>query len=258
MGLKVSRLSGIFVLLAILGLWEWLSRADLIYTVYFPPVTILAKTFMVNILSGELLAHTLATLSRFIRGYILAAFVATLVGVAMGYFRPLFKLLEPLVEFLRPMPAVATIPVAILFFGIEDKMKIAVTLYACSWPILINTIDGVKSVDRTLVNTARTLGLSRWQTIRKIIIPAASPQIMTGWRISLAIALIVVTTAEMVISKDGLGFYVLDQQQAFQIAKMYAGIFMLALLGYCLNRAFLAMDGQLLAWHKGLTRKELL
>lgn len=258
MRLKGSRLGGIMVFLLILGLWEWLSRADIIYTVYFPPVTVIAKSFILSIFSGELLNHTLASLSRFIRGYALAAFLATLMGIAMGYFRPLFKLFEPLVEVLRPMPSPAIIPIAILFFGIEDRMKIAVTLYACSWPILINTIDGVKSVDRTLINTARTLGLSRWQIIRKIIVPAASPQIMTGWRISLAIALILVTTAEMVISKNGLGFFVLDKQQAFQIDKMYAGIFMLAILGYVLNRAFLAMDGQLMGWHKGLTRKELL
>jgi len=129
-------------------------------------------------------------------------------------------------------------------------------VYACSWPILLNTIDGVRSVDRVLVATAATFRLTPWERFWKVMLPAASPQIVTGLRVSLAIALILVTTAEMVVSDDGLGYYVLESQRTFQMPQMYAAVVALGVIGYALNRLFLALDGWAMAWHKGLTRKE--
>ncbi|MBI2369155.1 MAG: ABC transporter permease [Deltaproteobacteria bacterium] len=252
------RLAGLGVLVALLCLWELASRTGYVYEVYFPPITRIAGTFLRILLDGTLVQHMLATLGRFGRGYLLAAALAVSAGLVLGYWRLLFTFFEPLIEFMRPMPSPAIIPIAILLFGIGDEMKIFVTLYACSWPILLNTIDGVRSIDRTLFNTALTFGLGRWELIRKVVIPAASPQIVTGLRISLAIALILVTTAEMVVSNDGLGFFILDEQRSFRIAEMYAGIFTLALLGYTLNRVFLALDARVMGWHRGLTKKEIL
>jgi len=135
-------------------------------------------------------------------------------------------------------------------------MKVAVTVYACFWPILLNTIDGVRAIDPVLMNTAATFRLGPWERFRKVVLPAASPQIVTGLRVSLAIALILVTTSEMVVSNDGLGFYILDRQRSFQIPEMYAAIVALAMIGYGLNRLFLTLDEWAMAWHKGLTRKE--
>jgi len=153
---------------------------------------------------------------------------------------------------------VAIIPVAILFLGIGDQMKIAVTVYACSWPILLNTIDGVRSVDRVLVATAATFRLTPWQRFWKVMLPAASPQIVTGLRVSLAIALVLVTTSEMVVSNDGLGYYILDLQRSFRMAEMYAAVVALGLIGYALNRLFLFLDGRMMGWYRGATRKEIL
>jgi len=206
--------------------------------------------------SGELFTHIAASLSRFLKGYALAAALAVSLGLCLGLWRPLYNLFEPVIELLRPMPSPATIPIAILFLGIGDEMKVAVTAYACSWPILLNTIDGVRGIDPVLIHTAATFRLNAWQRFRKVILPAASPQILTGLRVSLAIALILVTTSEMVISNDGLGFYILDMQRSFEIRRMYAGILAVALVGYLLNWLFLALDGWAMAWHKGLTRKE--
>ena len=243
------------VVLGLLG-WELAARSREELAAYFPPVSQVLLTLARVVSSGELAPHVVASLRRFAEGYALAAALAVSAGLCLGMWRPLHRLFEPLIELLRPMPSPATIPIAILFLGIGDEMKIAVIVYACAWPILLNTIDGVRSVDRVLVATAATFRLSPWARFWKVLLPAASPQIVTGLRVSLAIAFILVTTSEMVVSNDGLGFYVLERQRSFEMPEMYAAIVTLALIGYGLNRLFLALDGWAMAWHKGLTRKE--
>ncbi len=247
---------GLALLLGGLLAWEGAARARPELANFFPPASQVLLTLARILGDGELAEHIAATLRRFAEGYGLAAGLAVAAGLCLGIWRPLYSLVEPLIELLRPMPSPATIPIAILFLGIGDEMKVAVTVYACSWPILLNTIDGVRSVDRVLVATAATFRLSPWARFWKVMFPAASPQIVTGLRVSLPIALILVTTGEMVVSNDGLGFYILDRQRAFQMAEMYAAIVALAVIGYGLNRAFLALDGRAMAWHKGFTRKE--
>jgi ABC-type nitrate/sulfonate/bicarbonate transport system permease component len=247
---------GLAVVLLGLLVWELAARARPDLATYFPPVSRVLWTLTQILWSGELMRHIAASLRRFGEGYALASVLAVSAGLGLGIWRPLHRLFEPLIELLRPMPSPATIPIAILFLGIGDEMKVAVIVYACAWPILLNTIDGVRSVDRVLVATAATFRLSPWARFWKVMLPAASPQIVTGLRVSLAIALILVTTSEMVVSNDGLGFYVLERQRSFQMDEMYAGIVTLAIIGYGLNRSFLALDGWAMAWHKGLTAKE--
>jgi len=146
--------------------------------------------------------------------------------------------------------------VAILMLGIGDSMIVAVTVYATVWPILINTIDGVRHIDSTLVDTGRTFGLSRWRILWQIILPGASPYIVTGLRIALAIALILVTTAEMVAGSKGLGFFILDEERSMNSSNMYAGVVIVAALGYALNRLFLALESRVMRWRHGMVARE--
>jgi sulfonate transport system permease protein len=148
------------------------------------------------------------------------------------------------------------IPVAMLLFGLEDEMKIFVIFFSCAWPILLNTIDGVRNLDWVLLNTARTFGLSRGRIIRQVILPACSPQIATGLRVSLPIMLILVVISEMVGSTDGIGYFVLDAQRRFRVPQMYAGMLALAILGYVLNRLFDLLGKLLLPWHGGMQTRE--
>jgi len=247
---------GLVVLAACFLTWEVVSRGVFGVADYVPPASRVLATLGGVLASGELLGHARASLIRVGEGYALAAVVAVSAGVVLGASRLLYSFAEPLIELLRPMPSPATIPIAILFFGIGDEMKVVVTAYACTWPILLNTLDGVRGVDRVLRQTAATFRVGRWRTLFQVVVPAASPQIVTGLRVSLAIALILVTTSEMVVANDGLGFYILDLQRSFRIPEMYAAILGLAVLGYLLNRAFLALDGWIMAWHKGATRRE--
>jgi ABC-type nitrate/sulfonate/bicarbonate transport system permease component len=154
------------------------------------------------------------------------------------------------------MPSVAIIPVAILLLGIGDGMIVAVTVYASTWPILINTIDGVRHIERTLIDTGRTFGLARRRILWQIVLPAAAPYIVTGLRVSLSIALILVTTAEMIAGNKGLGFFILDEERSLQSSNMYAGIILVAALGYVLNRLFVVLQEKAMKWRRGMVARE--
>jgi ABC-type nitrate/sulfonate/bicarbonate transport system permease component len=129
-------------------------------------------------------------------------------------------------------------------------MKIFVIFFSCAWPILLNTLDGVKNLDRILLFTARTFGLPQRKIIARVILPACSPQIMTGLRVSLPITLILVVISEMVGSTDGIGYFILDSQRRFRITQMYAGMLSLAIVGYALNQLFDLFQRRFLPWHR--------
>ena len=237
---------------AALLVWEIGARGTPHLQLYFPPISQILGALARAISSGSLTQHGAATVGRFLQGYLLAAALAVTLGVVLGYFRFLHGLLATVIELLRPMPSVAIIPVAILLLGIGDAMIVAVTVYAALWPVLINTIDGVRNIDATLIDTGRTFGLGRGRILWQIILPGASPYIVTGLRIGLSIALILVTTAEMIAGSKGLGFYILDEERGMNSANMYAGIVVVALMGYLLNRLFLMLEARAMRWRHGM------
>ena len=250
------RVGGFVVLAALLVLWEAVSRAGIVNSIYVPPITKIAGELARLIANGELAKHLGGSALRFFFGFGAATVLGLAVGLAMGYFRAGYLLLEPLIELLRPLPPPAIIPIAILFLGIENQMKIFVITFACFFPIVVNTVQGVAGIDRVLIDTARTFGLTTREILWKIVLPSASPNIVAGMRISLAIALILTVISEMVASNDGIGFFILDTERAFRIADMYAGIFTLMVVGYLINRLFVAVEARALAWYFGQSRTE--
>jgi len=238
-----------FFLMALL--LEGISRAELVSPLYFPPISRDAITFVDLTISGVLPLEVLKSFTRMACGYGLAAVTMIPLGIFMGISNRVYYLLDPVIEFLRPLPPPAIIPAAILFLGIGNFMKIFVIFFACSFPMVINAMDGARSVHPLFVSTGRSFGLSRFQLIWKVILPAATPQIMSGLRTSLPISLIVAILSEMIGSVDGIGHYILRMQRTFNIPEMYAGIIMLGIVGYCLNKIFMIMDKILLSWHQG-------
>ena len=247
---------GWIVFALVLLIWELGSRKNPGLQPYLPPVSRILSSLGELILSGAVLNHLMITLSRFLQGYLLAALIAVILGTVLGYFRSAHSLFEAVIEFLRPMPSVAIIPVAVLMLGISDAMIVAVTVYASLWPVLINTIDGVRYLERTLIDTGRTFGLNRRQILWLVVLPAAAPYIVTGLRISLSIALILVTTAEMIAGSRGLGFFILDQERSMNSGNMYAGVILVSALGYLLNRLFVLGEGWAMNWRRGMIARE--
>ena len=247
--LKTSRGSGVILILLLLVLWQF-SALYVMDTPTWPPVTRIFQAWISDLLDGTLITNLLATFWRQMLGYWLAVGLGIGVGLAMGYFRVAYNLMEPLIEVFRPIPGPAYLPVLVLFVGIGDEMKVVLILVASLFPILLNTYSGVRAIDPVQFDTARTLGLTTAQTLREIVLPAALPQILTGMRISLAISLILAILSEMIVSNDGLGYFTLLAERTFKVPDMYAGIFTLAMFGYALNRLFLFGEARLIRWHQ--------
>jgi ABC-type nitrate/sulfonate/bicarbonate transport system permease component len=245
------QLNGIGFLLTLLAIWELAADAEWINALIVPPPSKIFKNFYELVVSGQIPTQIFVSMKRALTGYMLAAALFIPLGILMGVSPTLYRLFEVVIEMLRPVPPPVVIPVALLFFGLGDEMKIFVILFSCAWPILLNTIDGVRGVDWVLLNTARTFGLSRTKTICQVILPACLPQIMTGLRVSLPIMLILVVISEMVGSSDGIGYFVLDSQRRFKVSQMYAGMLALAILGFALNQLFNLLQRLLLPWQRG-------
>lgn len=246
-----EKLPGFAVLAGLLVLWEASVRLKWVVTPTWPAVSTVLETFWQSLIDGTYLEVFGSSLERLLYGYVVATVLAVAIGIAMGVWRRMFLLFEPLVELLRPIPSPAYLPMAILFLGIDNTMKVFMVAFASFFPILLNTVTGVRSVDPVLVDTGRTFGLTRAQIVMRIVLPAAAGYILTGMRISLAIALIVTVIAEMVAGNSGIGFYILSAQRSFLVPEMYAGVIALALLGFGLNKGFVALEKMALSWHEG-------
>jgi len=247
-----GRAAGYALVVGLLLLWEAASLLELLNPFYFPPVHRVAESLLAAALDGRLPEAILTSLGRGFSGFLLAAILGVGLGAIAGRHASVRQLIDPLIELIRPLPAPAIIPVAILLLGIDNSMKVFIIGWACFFPILLNTVDGVRSVPPALVETARNFGLPYGQSLLTVILPAAAPVIFTGLRISLAVMLILTVVTEMVAGSNGIGFLLLEAERTFRIADMYGFIFALALVGYGLNRLFLLVDHRVLAWHHAM------
>ncbi|MBI2999472.1 MAG: ABC transporter permease [Deltaproteobacteria bacterium] len=250
------RIYGLPTVLALLTIWEILSRSNMINGHLVPPASAVLEVFVLQWTSYEFLRHVVITLFRMASGYVTAVVVAIPLGLLMGYWRRLFDMLELTIEVIRPIPTSALIPVAIIFFGISHTMHSFVVFLASFMPILLSTIDGVRAVDPVLIETSSTLGTPAHRIFPRVIVPAAMPHIVTGLRTSIALALIVAVSSEMIISSEGLGWSVLYAQRTMRVPQIYAGILSLAAVGYLLNRAFLVLEAWMIGWHLRATTKQ--
>jgi len=249
---KLSIAAGYLVLMAFFGLWEGLARSGLVDVNYMPPVSVICDNLWELLSTKELTTHTLITLKRVVLGFGFGGLCGFVLGFICGYIPRLYGMLELTVESLRPMPSVALIPVGILFLGIGDSLNVVIVAWACSWPVFINTLMGVRSTGYVRINTARTFGYPRAKVILKVILPACLPFIFTGLRIGLGIAVSVVVITEMVASGSGLGYFIRLTSISYQVPQMYAGIIMVGVFGYLLNKTFLVLESRVLSWHHGL------
>jgi ABC-type nitrate/sulfonate/bicarbonate transport system permease component len=257
-----GRSSGLVVrwgaLLAVGVVWEVVAIR--VQSPFFPPMTDILARARELWLSGDVTTAFVAwdqvrgdlvpSFTRLALGWLLAAVVGIGAGVVIGRARNLADYVDPLVHFLRAIPPPVLIPAFMILLGQGDTMKVALIAFGVVWPILLNTIDGVRSVDQVQLDTARIYGVVARQRLTHIVLPAATPKIFAGLRISLAIALILMVLSEMVGSVDGIGFGILQAQRSFQYVTMWAGILVLGVAGYAMNVGFLRIERRVLAWHR--------
>jgi ABC-type nitrate/sulfonate/bicarbonate transport system permease component len=234
--------------LGLLLLWQAAAELQVISSIFFPsPGRTLGELYD-QMASGRLWPPLAATALRMLYGWLLASFLGVVLGAAIGSARAAREYLEPTLEFLRPLPASAIIPVAILFLGLSDGMSTAVIAFGSLWPVLLGAVHGFKSVSPELVEVCTSLRLSRLQFLFKVALPAALPDILAGARVSLAIALILAVVTEMQASLPGLGQNILLAQRSYRSPELYAGIVALGLMGFAANHVLLLAEQRLLRW----------
>lgn len=241
-------------LIAFLLLWELLPRLGIVSSAYLSPPTQVVVAIAKLVESGELWKHLGASALRSISGLLLAVLGGIVAGFAIGWFRRIERIVDPLFQLLRQVSAFALFPVFMLFLGIGESSKIAIVVWAAFWPVLLNTISGVKQVERVFIDSARTMGASQTFVATKVVLPAAMPQILTGIRLAGAYSITALVAAEMIGARSGLGFYTLNSQETFQIPDMYAGIVLLAIFGLLINQALSLLERRLLRWRVGLAQ----
>jgi ABC-type nitrate/sulfonate/bicarbonate transport system permease component len=245
---SAERALGVAVLLICLLALEIAVRLGKVNAMLVPPPSAIAQRTFSIVASGAVAAPLGATLTLLFSAFFGASALAIAVGLAMGRFKAAYNLFEPLIEALRPLPKTALVPPLILLLGLGSPMKLTVVGLGVFFPVVINTIQGVRGVDPVLVNTARTFGLGPLSILRKVILPAAMPLILVGMRVSLAIGLILVVVAEMLAGTGGLGYLILDMQRSFKVLDMYAWLLILATLGYVLNDIFVRLESRATHW----------
>jgi ABC-type nitrate/sulfonate/bicarbonate transport system permease component len=236
-------------LAALVTLWQVAGSVSGFGDVLLPPPSRIAAAFLRMVLQPSLWQDSGITLIRFLSGYAIGCTVGIGAGVLMGLSRTAHDALEMAVELLRPLPATALIPVAILFLGLDHAMVIAIVAWAVTFPVLINTLDGVRGVDPVLLDTGRVFGFRGGELARHVVLPASLPQIVTGMRVALAIGLVLVIVVEMLIGNQGLGHRVIDAERTFRFPEMYASIGGIGVMGYVVNAVFLMVRQRVLRWH---------
>jgi sulfonate transport system permease protein len=235
--------------IAIVSWWVLSANST---SLYFPPLSKIMTSFKNIWLFSHIGSDAVPSLENLGAGLAIATIAGVGLGLALGLLPVLADAVAPTVEFLRAVPGVALLPAALLLLGIGPEMKISLIAYGTIWPILLNTIDGVRGVDPVVVEVASSYRMRRRDRVLRIVLPAASPQIVAGMRTALSIGITVIIFSEMLGSTNGIGFQILAAQRSFAVSDMWAGIILLGILGYLLNLAFRGFENYLLRWHRGM------
>lgn len=235
-------------------LLEALIRSGVVDATYVPPPSVVLLRLAELVTDPSFLAAVGDTLRAWALTIVASSSLAIPVGILLGSRDPLYRAAASLIELLRPIPSVALLPVAILLLGLGTGMKVALASYAVFWPLLINTMYGVRNVDRVMLFTARSLRWSSRRIMTRVTLPSAAPSIATGLRIASAVALIVVLTSEILAARSGLGSVIRFYSEGGRRELVYAGILLTGVLGLLVNFGFSWMEGRLLHWTPGQRR----
>lgn len=242
-------LGGVWLFAILVALWWALTEHS--SSPYFPPLSdIVSELWKVWVFKG-IRTDLLPSVEHLAVGYVLAGIIGVALGALFWRVRVAKEALSPIVYFLYVLPAPVLLPAFIVLLGIGSSMKIAIIAFASLWPVLFNTVDGMESVDSVKLDTARSLGLSRGQTLRSVVLPGAGPQIAAGLRNSLQVAILLMVVSEMVASTVGIGYFILNAQQDFESVDMWTGIIVLGILGSLLNFLFVVAERRALRWYYG-------
>lgn len=262
-------LQGLWVPITLLIIWEACARSGWVSPIVLPAPSAVAhkwweslapaqaydaakQSWLVWLVSGELLHDAVSSLYRVVVGFLIGAGLALPFGLAMGALPRVHDSLDPLIQVLRPIPPIAYIPLSILWFGLGNPPAIFLISLGAFFPVLMNTIAGVRQVDGIYLRAARSLGAGRRAIFLRVILPAATPYILAGVRIGIGTAFIVVIVSEMIAVNNGLGFRILEAREFMWSDKIIGGMLTIGLLGLAIDMVVSRLNAYLLRWHRGL------
>lgn len=235
--------------LALFAAW-WMATAGS-DSIFFPPLSKILRTFAEVWFSPRIVNDIIPSMLRLFVGYLSAVALGLLLGIPIGASRRMRQLLEPVLEFLRAIPPPVLVPIFMLFVGIGDAMKMLVIVSGCVWPVLLNTVAGVRALDNVLEEVICCYRIGMRDRLWHFVLPGASPQIFTGLRQALSIGIILMVISEMFAASNGLGFSLIQFQRGFAIPEMWSGIILLGLIGILLAVLFRLVENRMLAWYFG-------
>jgi len=238
------------VFVGIIGLWWLASHAGWVSRVFLPTPEATFISLQGGLRHGELLAFAGATFGRMMLGWLLASLAGVALGALIGISATMRAYLRPTLEFMRPLPASALLPLAISMFGLSPTMVLSVVAFGAMWPVLLATVHGFAAIEKGLAEVARCLQLSRAAFVWKVGLPNALPDILAGMRLSLTVSLIVSVVGEMIASQPGLGQAILLAARSFRANELFAGIALLGLIGFASNALLAGLEKRILKWQR--------
>lgn len=236
------------VLALFIGLWFWVAEARLVSPVFLPGPDKTWAAIAKGLASGQLIEQARETVVRMLLGWLLASVIGVLLGAMIGVSAWARTWVMPMLEFIRPLPASAVAPVAIVFLGLTENMILALIAFGSLWPMLLTAVHGVSSHHPRLAEVSRCLNMSRVDYLRKIALPGALPDIFGGLRLGLTVALILAVVGEMITAQGGLGTRILMAARSFRAADIFSGVALLGLLGLVSNALLSLAEARLLRW----------
>jgi ABC-type nitrate/sulfonate/bicarbonate transport system permease component len=234
--------------LGLLLAWELAAQTSLIDVRFFPaPSSIIGK--LVEMAgSGELTENVLISLQRIVLGFLLGGVPAIVIGIAMGIWRPIRALVDPLIVATYPIPKSSLLPLILLIFGLGEMSKVVMVAIGVFYPMAINATAGVLQINQIYLDVGKSFKASPWDTFRTIALPGALPFVMTGVKLGAGLALILIAVAEMVGAKSGIGYMIWSAWETFAVAKMYVGLFVIALIGFAISLLLNEIERWVIRW----------
>lgn len=234
--------------IVVVAVWQGLSALGVVRPILLPPPGKVAWAFWQLAVSGDLVRHVAVSLARVMEGFVLAAAVGLTLGLAIGLWRGVDRATDLFLQLIKPIPPIAWIPLAILWFGIGEGAKVFIIFLGAVFPILVNTVDGIRQTDHRFVELARVLEVRRTRFIRQVVLPGALPAIMTGLRVGLMVAWMCVVASELIAASSGVGYLIMDARQLSQTDIVLVGMITIGVLGKVLDVALKRLEHRLVTW----------
>jgi ABC-type nitrate/sulfonate/bicarbonate transport system permease component len=234
--------------IALLILWEVLARVGILDTRFFPAPSQILSTLLTMTKSGELQDDTLISMTRLAVGFLVGGIPALIIGVVMGLNSTLRAMIDPLIAATYPIPKSSILPLALLVLGLGEASKIFMVAIGVFYPIAMNSMAGVREINKVYLDVGHNFKASRWDVFRTIALPGAMPMIMTGVKLGVGMGLVLIAIAEMVGAKSGLGYLIWNAWETFAVDQMYVGLFVIALIGFALTLILNELEKVLVPW----------